>query len=100
MANAGDKVGAYELVELIGEGGMGVVWRAKHPHLDRHVALKINQERRAYARRDKGKLSRRNQSLESVAFAADLTSCRCGDPWSGRPLHGHRIPFWRKIWRR
>ena len=41
MANAGDKVGAYELVELIGEGGMGVVWRAKHPHLDRHVAVKL-----------------------------------------------------------
>ena len=41
MLNVGDKVGSYELLELIGEGGMGVVWRAKHPHLDRNVAVKL-----------------------------------------------------------
>ncbi len=35
------RVGSYELIALIGAGGMGEVWRALDPGLRRHVAIKI-----------------------------------------------------------
>ena len=40
-ATAGQRLGAYQLVESLGAGGMGEVWRALDPGLRRHVAIKI-----------------------------------------------------------
>ena len=38
---AGAKLGPYEVLAPIGEGGMGVVYRARDPRLDRQVAIKL-----------------------------------------------------------
>ena len=39
--NPGGKLAHYRLVEKIGEGGMGVVWKAVDTSLDREVAIKV-----------------------------------------------------------
>ena len=40
--SAGDRLGPYEILALIGKGGMGEVYRASDPRLNRDVAIKIS----------------------------------------------------------
>lgn len=56
--SAGTRLGPYELIALMGEGGMGEVWKARDTRLDRTVAIKrlktehsarFDQEARAIA---------------------------------------------------
>lgn len=41
----GDKLGPYEILAPIGEGGMGEVWKARDERLDRPVAIKVASEK-------------------------------------------------------
>ena len=43
--SVGDKLGPYEILASIGQGGMGAVYKAKDTRLNRTVAIKVsNQE--------------------------------------------------------
>jgi serine/threonine protein kinase/Tol biopolymer transport system component len=41
MLTPGTRLGAYEIVSLVGAGGMGEVYRARDPRLRRDVAIKV-----------------------------------------------------------
>jgi serine/threonine protein kinase len=43
--NAGTTLGPYEIIEVIGKGGMGEVCRARDTRLHREVAVKVSAER-------------------------------------------------------
>jgi len=61
---AGTVLGSYEVVALLGAGGMGEVWRARDTTLNRDVALKVLPE--AFAR-DADRLARFKREAQVLA---------------------------------
>jgi serine/threonine-protein kinase len=64
-------MGSYHLVELLGHGGMGEVWRAEHRLLARHAAIKLVRPEVLGARNEaEGRAVRRRFEREAQATAA------------------------------
>jgi serine/threonine-protein kinase len=62
----GQRVGSYTIVEKLGEGGMGVVYRAADSRLHRDVALKFIPEALAKDPQTMGRFEREAQVLASL----------------------------------
>src|ERR1044071_1401474 len=75
-----DRIGPYRLVEVLGRGGQGVVYRAEDARLERTVALKVlsipvasvSQGRRNRFRREAEIVSRLDHPGICTILAADL----------------------------
>jgi serine/threonine protein kinase/tetratricopeptide (TPR) repeat protein len=78
------QLGRYQIVEEIGSGAMGVVYRARDPNLDRDVALKVlaptltsDKSARARLRREAKILSRLNHP--NIAVIHDFSTSQDAD---------------------
>jgi serine/threonine protein kinase len=60
----GTRLGPYEIVSAIGEGGMGAVFRARDTRLDRDVAIKVLPEAFAH---DADRLARFTREAKTLA---------------------------------
>jgi serine/threonine-protein kinase len=65
------ELGSYHLIELLGHGGMGEVWRARHQLLARHAAIKlVRPELLGAATQEDSRLLLRRFEREARATAA------------------------------
>jgi tetratricopeptide (TPR) repeat protein/predicted Ser/Thr protein kinase len=71
----GARVGRYQVLELVGEGGMGAVYAAYDPELDRRVALKVLHQAvsRDSASRGRQRLAREAQAMARLSHPNVIT---------------------------
>jgi TolB-like protein len=88
---AGTRVGSYEVLGLLGAGGMGEVWKARDRRLGRDVAIKIlpadfleDEERRARFEREARTLASLNHPGIAAIYAFEELPGSPGSP--GRNL--------------
>ncbi|MGE5835263.1 MAG: protein kinase domain-containing protein [Acidobacteriota bacterium] len=65
---AGDRLGSFEIIALVGEGGMGRVYRARDTRLSRDVAIKVLPDTFA---RDAERLARFRREAQALAALND-----------------------------
>ncbi len=61
-----DEIGGYRLIRRIGQGGMGVVYKAHRQDLDRPVALKVLSQRLAHDQRALNRFQREARAIAKL----------------------------------
>src|SRR6516164_3903609 len=63
---AGRRLGPYEILSLVGSGGMGEVYRARDPKLKRVIAIKVLPEATAADPERRARFEREAQSIAAL----------------------------------
>ena len=69
----GTRLGPYEVLDALGAGGMGEVYRAKDTRLDRIVAVKVLPEQVAGREQLRERLSREAKAVSSLNHPPSTT---------------------------
>ncbi len=80
----GQNVGGYIVEQVLGEGGMGLVYRARHPLLNRHFAVKVLRPEIAADSTSSGNFVREAQTLSSLKHPAIIDIVGFGPLNDGR----------------
>ncbi len=111
MLAAGERVGPYEIVRLIGAGGMGEVFRARDARIDRDVAVKIlpsrlddrpdHRERFEFEARAAGRMNHPNiisvYDVGSHEGAPYIVTELLDGTTLGERIHGKQTPLKKSI---
>ena len=75
----GARVDRYQILGAVGRGGMGEVYAAYHPDLDRRIALKVVNESGAGAPEHRGRLLREARAIARLSHPNVDHGSRRGD---------------------
>ncbi|HEX7254014.1 MAG TPA: protein kinase [Thermoanaerobaculia bacterium] len=64
---AGTRLGPYEVISLIGAGGMGEVWKARDTRLERTVAVKVLPERLSLSPESRQRFEREAKTISALS---------------------------------
>jgi hypothetical protein len=94
---AGTRLGPYEIVALIGAGGMGEVYKARDTRLDRTVAIKVlpgnlsaDPDRRARLEREATTIAGLTHPHICTLHALASTTAPCSSSWRRPTRRGDR----------
>ena len=96
----GTRVGEYEILEPIGEGGMGVVYRAIHPVIKKRVAVKVLKPAVAGDEVQVRRLITEAEAVNAIGHRGIIDIFSLGQLPDGRPyivmefLDGEALDLW------
>jgi eukaryotic-like serine/threonine-protein kinase len=103
-------VGRFEILEVLGRGAMGVVYRAKDPGLDRQVAIKVLASWRTASEARRNRMLREAQAMAKLSHPHVVTVHEVGefddgvfitmelvDGWTLSEWLAERAPSWQQI---
>src|SRR5687767_15126235 len=73
MIKVGERLNQYKILDRLGEGGMGEVYRARDSRLGREVAIKVLPDRFASEKAALGRFEREARALAALSHPNILT---------------------------